>query len=297
MLATDKVRFQGQEVAFVIAEDKYSARDALELIDVDYEILAAGRRRQDGTRPRRSGDPHRQGGQDRQPHLRLGGRRQGQVRRGVRQRRRDRQAGHALPAGAPVADGDVRRGGAHGQDHRPADDLLHHPGAARPPHDLRHGGRLARAEDPRGLARHRRRLRQQGRHLLRVRAGHRRLDRHRQAGEVDGGPQRAPDVHGVRPRLPHARRDRRDQGRQDPRRPRRRVGRPRLLQRHRPTNQVPGRVLPHLHRLLRLRGRALQGHRACTPTRRRAVWRTPARSGSPRRCTWSSGWSTAWPTS
>ena len=41
VLATDKVRFQGQEVAFVIAEDKYSARDALELIDVDYEILPA----------------------------------------------------------------------------------------------------------------------------------------------------------------------------------------------------------------------------------------------------------------
>ncbi|MCW2911951.1 MAG: carbon-monoxide dehydrogenase large subunit [Actinomycetia bacterium] len=39
VLATDKVRFQGQEVAFVIAEDHYSARDALELIDVDYEAL------------------------------------------------------------------------------------------------------------------------------------------------------------------------------------------------------------------------------------------------------------------
>jgi carbon-monoxide dehydrogenase large subunit len=41
VLATDKVRFQGQEVAFVIAEDRYSARDALELIDVDYEVLPA----------------------------------------------------------------------------------------------------------------------------------------------------------------------------------------------------------------------------------------------------------------
>jgi carbon-monoxide dehydrogenase large subunit len=40
VLATDKVRFQGQEVAFVVAEDRYSARDALELIDVDYEPLA-----------------------------------------------------------------------------------------------------------------------------------------------------------------------------------------------------------------------------------------------------------------
>ena len=39
VLATDKVRFQGQEVAFVIADDRYSARDALELIDVEYEQL------------------------------------------------------------------------------------------------------------------------------------------------------------------------------------------------------------------------------------------------------------------
>jgi carbon-monoxide dehydrogenase large subunit len=39
VLATDKVRFQGQEVAFVVAEDRYAARDALELIEVDYEEL------------------------------------------------------------------------------------------------------------------------------------------------------------------------------------------------------------------------------------------------------------------
>jgi aerobic carbon-monoxide dehydrogenase large subunit len=39
VLATDKVRFQGQEVAFVVAEDRYAARDALELIDVGYEPL------------------------------------------------------------------------------------------------------------------------------------------------------------------------------------------------------------------------------------------------------------------
>ena len=39
VLATDKVRFHGQEVAFVIADDRYSARDALELIDVEYEVL------------------------------------------------------------------------------------------------------------------------------------------------------------------------------------------------------------------------------------------------------------------
>ncbi|HZB33525.1 MAG TPA: aerobic carbon-monoxide dehydrogenase large subunit [Streptosporangiaceae bacterium] len=39
VLATDKVRFQGQEIAFVVADDHYAARDALELIDVDYEPL------------------------------------------------------------------------------------------------------------------------------------------------------------------------------------------------------------------------------------------------------------------
>ncbi|SEE83440.1 aerobic carbon-monoxide dehydrogenase large subunit [Jiangella alba] len=39
VLVTDKVRFQGQEVAFVVAEDRYSARDALELIEVEYDLL------------------------------------------------------------------------------------------------------------------------------------------------------------------------------------------------------------------------------------------------------------------
>lgn len=41
VLATDKVRFQGQEVAFVVAEDHYAARDAVELIEVEYEPLPA----------------------------------------------------------------------------------------------------------------------------------------------------------------------------------------------------------------------------------------------------------------
>jgi carbon-monoxide dehydrogenase large subunit len=41
VLATDKVRFQGQEVAAVIAEDPYTAEDALALILVDYDDLPA----------------------------------------------------------------------------------------------------------------------------------------------------------------------------------------------------------------------------------------------------------------
>ena len=39
VLATDKVRFQGQEVAAVVAETKYIAEDAVGLIEVDYEPL------------------------------------------------------------------------------------------------------------------------------------------------------------------------------------------------------------------------------------------------------------------
>ncbi len=41
VLATDKVRFQGQEVAAVVAETKYQAEDARDAIVVEYEILPA----------------------------------------------------------------------------------------------------------------------------------------------------------------------------------------------------------------------------------------------------------------
>ena len=41
VLATDKVRFQGQEVACVIATDRHTAQDAVELVQVEYEPLPA----------------------------------------------------------------------------------------------------------------------------------------------------------------------------------------------------------------------------------------------------------------
>ncbi|TMC02586.1 MAG: carbon-monoxide dehydrogenase large subunit [Chloroflexi bacterium] len=41
VLATDKVRFQGQEVAAVVATSKYAAEDAAGLVRVDYEVLPA----------------------------------------------------------------------------------------------------------------------------------------------------------------------------------------------------------------------------------------------------------------
>ena len=91
-------------------------------------------------------------------------------RRGVRQGRRRRHPGHALPPGASGTDGDVRVSRRHEQGHRQAHDLAHDPGPARPPDHLRARGGPARAQDPGHHPRHRRRLRQQGRHLPRLRA-------------------------------------------------------------------------------------------------------------------------------
>ena len=41
VLADEKVLFQGQEVAFVVAEDRYAAADGVELVEVEYEALPA----------------------------------------------------------------------------------------------------------------------------------------------------------------------------------------------------------------------------------------------------------------
>src|SRR5438552_2879088 len=51
VLATDKVRFQGQEVACVIATDPYVARDAAALVEVDYDVLPAVVTPQQALRP------------------------------------------------------------------------------------------------------------------------------------------------------------------------------------------------------------------------------------------------------
>ena len=41
ILATDRVYFVGHPVAVVVATDRYLARDAAELVEVDYEVLPA----------------------------------------------------------------------------------------------------------------------------------------------------------------------------------------------------------------------------------------------------------------
>ncbi len=210
VLATDKVRFQGQEVAFVVAEDRYAARDALELIEVDYEELPAvvnARKALDADAPVIRDD---QEGAHGQPHLRLGGRRQGRHRRRLRRGRSGCHARHDLPALPSGSAGDVRRGGPHGSRDGPADALHDDAGAACAPDRLRARRRPARAQDPDHPRRHRRRLRQQGPGLSGLRLRDRRLDPDRQAGEVAGGPLGEPDVDRLRARLRDARGDRCD---------------------------------------------------------------------------------------
>jgi CO/xanthine dehydrogenase Mo-binding subunit len=79
VLAQGKVRYVGDHVAVVIAETCFQAKDAAELVQVDYEILpgsGCGRCTQSGAPAIRHGA--------RQYLLRLGHRRQGRGRQGLR---------------------------------------------------------------------------------------------------------------------------------------------------------------------------------------------------------------------
>ncbi|CAA9484084.1 MAG: Aerobic carbon monoxide dehydrogenase (quinone), large chain, partial [uncultured Solirubrobacteraceae bacterium] len=225
-------------------------------------VRGAARRRQraHGAGCRRAGHPRRPGGAQRQPHLRLGGGRRGGGRPRLRRRRRDRRARHDLPALPPGSAGDLRRGRADGPGHGAAHVVDDHAGTPRTPHGVRARRRAARAQDPDHRRGHRRRLRQQGAGLPRLRLRDRGLDPHRQAGQVGGGPRGEPDVDGLRARLRHARADL-CQGRQDHRPAGARHRRPRRVQRDGAADEVSGRLLPHLLRLLRPGSRALPRHR------------------------------------
>ena len=153
VLATDKVRFQGQEVAFVVAEDRYSARDALELIDVEYDVL------EPVVDVRRALEPDA-------PLIRddVAGKSDNHcfdwetgdaAATDAVFARADVVvcAGAGVPAGAPGAAGDLRRDRRLRPGRREADALGDHPGAARAPDAVRDVRRHPRAPDPGDLAR------------------------------------------------------------------------------------------------------------------------------------------------
>ena len=224
VLADDKVLFQNQEVAFVVAEDRYIAADAIELVEVDYEELPALvdpfqalapdapvlREDLEGKTSRCA-----RRAQASQPHLHLGGRRSGGDRarpsRTPRSRSRSSSPTSAstLVRSRPAAASPRwTRSGASSRSTAPSRRRTWCARSAR-------SCPGSRKQDPRHRARHRRRLRQQGRGLSGLRLRDRRLDRPRRAGEVDRGPDREPLGDRLCPRLPHDRRARGDQGRPD----------------------------------------------------------------------------------
>ena len=228
VLADGKVLFQNQEVAFVVADDRYIAADAADLVEVEYEALpvvvdpfkAMDAGRADAARGHQGQDRGRARAAQASTTTSSTGR---SATRTPTDAAFDKaevtikeliayQRVHPCPLETCqcVASFDKIKG------------ELTIWGTFQAPHVIRTVVSLivehSRAEDPRDRARHRRRLRQQGRRLSRLYLRGRRLDRDRRAGQMGRGPHREPLHHLVRPRLPHDDRNRGDQGRQGHRR-------------------------------------------------------------------------------
>ena len=96
-LVTGDVRYMGELVAFVIADDRYVAEDAVELIDVRYEPLTAAVDLENRRRRRRAGPPGRPGQPPGSPRA-----------AGGRSRRRVRARG-SRSVGAPLRRAQLRQ--------------------------------------------------------------------------------------------------------------------------------------------------------------------------------------------
>ena len=157
-LAVGKVRFAGEPVAAVVAETRELARDAAELVEVEYEPLEPVLDAVDSSRARRA-DPPRRGRLERRL---VGDLRVGRLRRGAgrgRPRRQDRPP--LLPPLLLDAPRMRRRARRVRQGHRPVDAALQPPDAG--DRDRLDGPGAARRhrQAPHRHAGHRRRLRQQ----------------------------------------------------------------------------------------------------------------------------------------
>ena len=209
-LARGKVRYVGEPIVGVVAESRYLAEDAAELIEIEFEPLPAPPIR---PRPRAPDAPllHEEAGTNvlvarefkrgdvdaamAAAPVRVGGR--------FRMRRKTADGDRAARVPGRIRRRPRRAHAAFGDA-----DPRHHPRCAR------RGARPARAPAARGRARRRRRLRRQGLALsggdLRLRARRARLGR---AGEMDQRPHGGPGRH-----QPGLRRDRRRRAGARPRR-------------------------------------------------------------------------------
>jgi CO/xanthine dehydrogenase Mo-binding subunit len=107
VLPTDRVVYYAQEVAAVLATDRYLAADAVLAVDVEYEPLEAVVDPIKALQPGSPPGPTRPRAED-EPHLALGGRRQGGNRPCLRRGRGRRQPGPLYPAHPRVLDRDLR---------------------------------------------------------------------------------------------------------------------------------------------------------------------------------------------
>ena len=187
-LVADTVRHVGDQVAVVIAETQAQARDAAELIEVDYEELKPDRR------PGRCAASRRPAGLGRcqgQSLLRLAYRRQGGRRRRLRQGGPCHQDRPGQPAPDPQRHGAARRDRRLRPRDRRIHALHHQPEPARhPAPDGRLRAADAGAQAARGRARRRRRLRLEDLPLRRGGARHLGRRQDRPAGQVDRRAQR-----------------------------------------------------------------------------------------------------------
>ena len=270
VLADGKVLFQNQEIAFVVATDRYVAADAADLVEVEYEALPV------------VVDPFKAMDQD-APVLREDIKDKKDGAHGPR-----KHANHIF--NWQVGDKDLTDAAFLKAEVTTKDLLSYqrvHPcpletcqavvsfnkilgeltiyGTFQAPHVIRTVvaliAGLPEHKNSCDLARHRRRFRQQGRRLsgLYLRRG--RLDRDRPAGQMGRGSHREPLHHLVRPRLPHDDRDRGDARGPGVGAARAYPRRPRGVRRLRRSFEMAGRLLQHRHRVLRLPGRAPFGRR------------------------------------
>ena len=251
VLATDKVRFQGQEVAAVIATDQYIAVDALELIDVDYGPLDAV------TTPQ-------QALEDGAPLIRTD--KEGQENNHVYSWETGNKEATdlAFSQADVVVSLDTHYPRIHPSpletcgciaDISPATGQVDIYMTSQAPHAIRTVFALVTGlpeEKIRIISPgHRRRVRQQGARVPRVRRGDGRVAPARPPGEVDRVPLREPDLHRVRPRLPHARRARAEERRHHARLACVAAGRRGRVLRRRAAVEVQGGPVPHRQRLVR----------------------------------------------
>ena len=285
VLATDKVRYQGQEVAAVIADGSVHREGRARADRGRLRAAPGGHDPAAVARGRRAADPRREGGPDRQPRLPLGGGRQG----GDRRRRSPRRTGSSrstptIRAAIPrrsrccgcVADVNPATGQAtiYMTSQAPhAHRTLFAMVAGLPEEKIRiispdiGGGFGNKVPIYPGYVVATAASLLIGRPVKWI--------EDRSENLISTGFARDYHMHG----------ELAIQRRQDHRAAREDALRPGSVLRRRAADEVPGRAVPHRHRLVRLSRRRRSRRTARTRTRRREASRTAARSASPRRRT------------